>query len=169
MFSASTSLTEIDLSSANTSKVTNFSYMFSSVRNTKEILGVLDLYSATNVSGIINDTQNLEKVTFKNIRRTLQIGSSKNYGTKLTLDTIINTIKELWDYSSGTTIYTLTMSTPSKELIANTYVKLIDVTDEMLAQDQYAANKLPCVVCDSTDEGAMTLTAYANLKNWTIA
>ena len=74
----------------------------------------------------------------------------------------------MWDLSSGTQ-QTLTIGTANLEKIANVYVKLVDVTDEMTAQDPYAANKLPCVECESTDEGAMTLTAYAGLKNWGLA
>ena len=39
----------------------------------------------------------------------------------------------------------------------------------MRAEDEYIDNKKPCVVCESTDEGAMTLTEYAISKNWAIA
>ena len=61
------------------------------------------------------------------------------------------------------------MSTPSKARTDEIYVKLIDITDEMRAEDEYIDNKKPCVVCESTDEGAMTLKEYGISKNWNIA
>ena len=169
MFQGCSNVTKIDLSGLQQLKAQYFQNMFDSCTQLKEVVGCIDLEKASNVTSIVNKTGNLEKITFKNIKKALTIGSGASYGANLTLDTLINTIKELWDYSSGTTKYTLTMSTASKELIANTYVKLVDVTDEMLAADPNAANKLPCVVCESTDEGAMLITSYATAKNWTIA
>ena len=49
------------------------------------------------------------------------------------------------------------------------YVKLIGATDEMRAEDPYIDNKKPCIVCESTDEGAMTLKEYGISKNWNIS
>lgn len=129
----------------------------------------LDLINATETTRLFEQCSALTNLTLKNIKVNLTIGSGTSWGHLLTLDSLINTIKELWDYSNGTKTYTLQMSTPSKELIANTYVKLITATEEMIADDPYIESKMPCEVCESTDEGAMLLTDYATLKKWTIA
>ena len=168
MFQSCTSLTSLNLSNFNTSSVTNMGYMFNLCRNLPTIQGTLDLYSATNVVGMFSSTNGLTGVTLKNIRISLQIGSGTSWGDLWELSYLVNAVKELWDLSSGTQ-QTLTIGTANLEKIANVYVKLVDVTDEMIAQDPYSANKLPCVECESTDDGAMTLTAYAGLKNWVLA
>lgn len=151
-----------------TSSVTNLSYTFYNCSNL-ETLENIDCIKATNLNYIINSCKKIANLKLKNIKVNLIIGQYSSWGNLLSLDSLINTFKELWDYSSETTTRKLTLSQPSKNLITNVYVKLVDVTDEMLAQDQYAANKKPCVVCESTDEGAMTLTEYATSKNWAIA
>ena len=130
---------------------------------------ILDTSASTNFSTMFNGCTNLTNLTLKTIKKNIAIGSGTSYGQLLTLDSLINTIKELWDYSSGTTTYKLTMGTTNLEKIADVYVKLIDVTDEMIADDPYIANKKPCVVCESTDEGAMTITEYATSKMWQLA
>lgn len=168
MFNYCSTLQSLDISNFKTNKVTNMSSMF---RNCKKLTKIsnIDLYSVTNNGSMFDSCAALEDLKVYNVRRSLTIGSGTSYGTKLTLESLINTLKELWDYSSGTTTYTLTMSTASKELISDVYVKLVDVTDEMLAADPYADQKMPCVVCESTDDGAMLITDYATAKNWTIA
>lgn len=150
-----------------TSNVTNMTRAFNSCKSLITI--ELNMIKASNVTLIFNSCVNLTNVTLSNIVYSLQIGSGTTYGQLITLDSLVNTIKELWDNSSGTSTRTLTLSTASKELIADVYVKLVDVTDEMLANDPYVSNKKPCVVCESTDEGAMTLTEYAVSKKWSIA
>jgi hypothetical protein len=40
---------------------------------------------------------------------------------------------------------------------------------EEYPKDDLIDEKLPFVVCDSTDEGAMLITSYVRLKNWTLA
>jgi surface protein len=168
MFSGCGKLTMIDLSSFDTSNVTNMEQMFYNDSLLENIVGTIDLIKATTAYVFLNGCRALKNIYLKNIKISVQLGSGTSYGTLLTNDSLINTFKELWDLT-GSTSKTLTLSTTSKENIANIYVKLVDVTDEMLAQDQYAGNKKPCVVCESTDEGAMTLTEYAISKNWAIA
>ena len=149
-----------------TSKCTTFSNAFAYAKFTTISL---DLFSASTVTDMFKGCSLLENLTLKNIQKTLTIGSGTSYGHLLTVDSLINIIQELWDNSSGSSTKKLSMGTKNLEKIANVYVKLIDVTDEMTAEDQYVANKKPCVVCESTDEGAMTLTEYATSKNWQLA
>lgn len=151
-----------------TSKIMSPDYLFSgctSLETIENINLISMMFANTNM---FSKCTNLKNLTIYNIKKNITIGSGTSYGTLLTLDSLIHTIKELWDLT-GTSSQKLTMSTPSKELIANVYVKLVDVTGEMLAQDQYASNKKPCVVCESTDDGAMLITEYLTSKNWTLA
>ena len=148
--------------------LTSTSNMFYGCKSLTEIKGTLDLLNATNVSNMFDNCQALTSVTLKNIKKALKIGSGTSWGHLLTLDTLINTIKELWDYSGGTTTYKLTIGSANLEKIANTYVKLITPTEEQIAADPNITSKLPCVVCESTEEGAMLLTDYAFEKGWTI-
>ena len=99
----------------------------------------------------------LESIRLYNIRADIQIGSNKNgYGTLLDVDSLVHTIKELCKVDAAKT---LTMSTASRDKIANLYCRVIDDSTE----------KIEMELCNSTDSGAMTLSAYAGLKNWTIA
>lgn len=160
-------LKDINLSSFDTSNGTQFEYMFAGCYELETITN-LNFINATAVNNPFQHCRKLANLTIKNIKKSLKIGESTSYGTLLTNESLINTVQELWDLT-GSTSQTLTMSTTSKENIANIYVKLVDVTEEMLAQDEYAGNKKPCVVCEPTDDGAMTLTEYAISKNWAIA
>lgn len=150
----------------NTNNVTNWSSAFYYSGLTD--VGVIDMISATNVSRMFNNCP-IEKLTLKNIKLSLVLYSGTNYGNNLTLESLINTLKELWDYSSSSSTYTLTIGDTNISKLSDVYVRLIDVTDEMIAQDSNIASKMPCEVCNSTDEGAMPIITYANNKGWTIA
>lgn len=152
----------------NTEKVENIMWLFYGC-NELETVTLLNLISCTYASDPFNNCYALKNLTLKNIKISLQIGSGTSWGHLLTLDSLVNTIKELWDRSSETSTNTLTMGSANKEKIANVYVKLITPTAEQEAEDPYINNKKPCVVCESTDEGAMLIEDYARLKNWEIA
>lgn len=171
MFYTCRSLTNLDLSTFNTGRLTNFGNLFYGCNKLKEIMGIIDLYSATSLSNMFSGCNAIETFTLKNIKANLQIGASTSWGHLLTSSTLLNTAQELWDNTNNALGGTrkLTLSTPSKTAIQSMYVKLVDVTDEMIAQDQYIANKKPCIECASTDEGAMTLEEYIISKNWSIA
>ena len=59
---------------------------------------------------------------------------------------------------------TLTVGTANLEKLSTVYVKL---TSEEEENSSYP--KLPCTVCESTDEGAMLISDYMALKQWTLA
>ena len=129
---------------------------------------LIDMRSLTNggANYMFSGCSKLTNLNLKNVTQSLQIGSGTSWGHLLTLDSLINTVQELW---TDTASRTLTMATASKEKLASVYVKLVDITDEMRAQDEFIDKKLPFAVCESTDEGAMLITDYVKLKNWTIA
>lgn len=156
----------LDLSGFDTRNVTEFNSMFFSCYALETILGEIDMIMATKATNMFFYATALQDVTLKNIKISFYFTNDL-----LTNETLINTIQQLWDNTNNALggSRTLTLSTASKEKISNIYVKLIPVTDEMRAEDLYIDNKKPCVVCESTDEGAMTLTEYAISKNWAIA
>lgn len=168
MFESCQRLINLDLSNFNTSLVSNFNKTFTECYKLTTIIGDLDLIKTTTASSMLGYCRELTSVTLKNIKINLQIGSGTSYGHLLTLESLLNTIKELWTNTSGTK--TLTMGTANTAKLANVYVKLIDITDEMRAEDEYIDNKAPFVVCESTDEGAMLITEYVtNVKKWQLA
>lgn len=129
----------------------------------------LDLINASSVGSMFTSCANLTNLTLKNIKKTIQIGSGTSWGHLLTLESLLNTVKELHT-NTTTSTRTLTMGTANLEKLANVYVKLIDITDDMRAEDEYIDNKAPFVQCESTDDGAMLITDYVTtVKNWQLA
>ena len=168
MFSGCSNITELDLSSFDTSKVTEFSNLFNSCTNLKTILGTIDVISASYSIQLFALCREIETFTIKNIKQSFTTSTSNSYNSKLTLDTLVNIFKELWDLT-GSTSKTLRLSTTNKTTIANIYVKLVEPTEEEIAADPNIIYKKSCVVCESTDEGAMTITEYGVSKNWVIS
>jgi surface protein len=167
MFHTCRKLISVDFSNTTTSNITSCSDMF---RNCDAIITIknIDLIKPSSLGSLFYGCKELQNLTLYNIKKSLSIGSSTTYGTKLTLDSLVHTIQQLWDLT-GSTRQTLTMSTTSKGLIANVYVKLVEPTAEQIEADPNIIYKKNCVVCESTDEGAMTITEYAISKNWAIA
>ena len=161
-------LENLDTTNFNTSNVTNIRNMFYNCSKLKTIPFDLDLISVTNNNNMFYQCKELTNVTLKNIKVNLIIGSGTVYGHLLTIDSLLNTFKELHDTPESTT-KTLTIGSANREKIANTYVKLVTITDEMRAEDEYIDNKKPFVVCESTDEGAMPIAEYITSKNWQLA
>lgn len=156
-------LKEVHIS--NSGKVTNFSASFRNCSNL-ETIETIDLYSHTSgLSNMVQGCNNLTNLTVKNVRMSQLTINVSN----LTVDSLVNTIKELWDYSTSTSTYRLVMATTNLAKLENVYVKLITPTAEQIAQDQYIESKMPCEVCESTDEGAMLITEYAVMKGWTLS
>ena len=115
----------------------------------------MNISSVTNVTGMFSNCSSLTNLDLRNIRRNLQIGSARSWGHLLTVDSLVNTIKEL---VTQTSYNTLTMGTANHEKIANLYCKIIDDTDPKKTME----------LCERTEEGAMTLIDYAQLKKWNI-
>ena len=135
--------------------------MFTGCTNLKTINGTIDLINVSDTTYIFNDCTNLTYLNLVNIKVDIRIGSGTLYGHLLTLDSLINTCKECIKQSSNKK---LTMGSANLEKIANVYVKFTDPTQTEIASGE----KGDVVVCESTDEGAMTMETYMTLKNWQI-
>ena len=149
----------------NTNKCWNMMYMFSSCLE-MESISSLDFRNVTNANSMFSSCNALTNLDIKNIKVNLQIGSGSSWGHLLTVDSLVNTIYECRDTGSTKT---LTVGSANLAKLANVYVKLIDITDEMRAEDDLIDEKKPFEVCESTDEGAMLITNYVGLKNWKLA
>lgn len=171
MFNDCTSIKKIRLK--NTQNVSSWSNIFYRCYSLEEIYG-LDLYSYTG-NTTFDFGRNVLVLDIKNIRASLRVGSGTlgNTGTvscqRLNIESLINIIKELWDNTGSETSLTLTLGNTNNTKLSNIYVKLIDVTDEMRANDQYIDNKKPFELCESTDDGGMLITEYVVSKNWALA
>lgn len=164
LFDACRSLKTIKIKTGQANTTTN--YMFRECRVLEDIIGSIDMLNVTKTIQMFDSTKALKNFTLKNIKTNLEIGYLRGYwGDLLTDETLINTAKELWDLT-GATSQTLKVSYPSDERFDQIYVKLITPTEEQIAEDQYINNKKPCEVCESTDDGAMTLREYVVSKNW---
>jgi surface protein len=162
LFNGCTSLTTVPL--FDTSNVTNMGWLFnrcSSLTTVPE----LDIRNVTNAYNMFGDCTSLTECRVRNIQTDIQVSSYNSYGHLLTLDSLIHLIKECRDTGSNKT---LTIGTVNMDKIANVYVRTVDITDAMRAEDDLIDEKLPFEVCESTDAGAMLITDYIRLKNWTI-
>lgn len=154
MFYGCTSLVsapDIDASSA--------MYISSLFGNCTKMVTVPKLIMPSNpisYGGMFNGCSSLTNLYIYNIDVPIAIGSGTSYGHLLTVDSLVHTIKELCTVSSSKR---LTMGSANIAKIADLYCKVTDDTTE----------KIEMELCESTDEGAITLEAYAALKNWTLA
>ena len=148
-----------------TSKVTNMASMFSNCRALTTV-PALDMRSVSNVNSMFSDCLAITEIWVKNIKTTLQVSSGTSYGHLLTVDSLVHLVYELRKQASS---QTLSIGTTNLAKLANVYVKAVEITDEMRAEDDLIDEKYPFVRCESTDEGAMLITTYAStIKNWTI-
>ena len=162
MFAACRSLTSVpDL---DTSNGTNFKSMFHSCTSLTSVPD-LDISNGTNFTDMFYECRALTNLKIKNIKMSLQIGSGTSWGHLLTLESLLFIIGEL---ITATSSQTLTVGSANLEKLANVYVKTIAITDEMRAADANIDAKRPFEVCESTDEGAMSITNYASSKKWVI-
>ena len=144
--------------------VTSVAYMFSRCYELVT-LPELDLRSAVYLGSIVQSAGKLQNVRLKNIKSNAQIGSGSVYGHLIVVDDLIFMIYHLRNAGAARTF---TIGSANLAKLADVYVKTIDITDEMRAEDDLIDEKLPFVVCESTDEGAMLIKDYVSLKNWTL-
>ena len=139
----------------NTSNGTNFYGMFYYCEKLKSV-PELDLNKGTTFTNMFRSCEALTDLYLYNIRKSIQIGSGTSYGHLLTVDSLVHTIKELCTVTSS---QTLTIGSANLEKISGLYCKITDSTHEKKTME----------LCESTDEGAMTLQDYALAKGWSIA
>ena len=162
MFANCQQITTVPL--LDTRKATSMYYMFNQCFALTTV-PALDMRNVTNFSDAFYLCRAVTDIRIRNIKANLLVAGS-SYGLLLTVDSLIHLIYELRRQSSTRT---LTIGSTNLEKLANVYVKAIDITDDMRAEDDLIDEKYPFVVCDSTDEGAMLITTYAStIKNWTI-
>lgn len=120
---------------------------------------------SVNLAGFLNATKSLTNLSITNIPVSLQVSNGTSWGNLLTLDSLLGLIYETVNKN---TPLELTVGSANLSKLSSVYVKLKPITDEMKATDILVENKLPFEVCDSADTGAMTISEYLSLKNWTI-
>ena len=125
-----------------------------------------DVRNVVNLGNTFWACRALTDVRIRNIKANLQVGNGTSWGHLLTVDSLVHLIYELRDTGSSKT---LTVGSANLEKLADVYVKLIDITDEMRVEDDLIDEKLPFVICESTDEGAILITDYVAAKNWALA
>lgn len=125
----------------------------------------LDMRSAGNFGSAFLNCSAIEGIWFCNIKASLQVASGETYGHLLTVESLIHLIRELRNASFQRI---LTIGNVNLAKLANVWVKPVEITDEMRAADDLIDEKLPFVLCESTDEGACLITEYAYFKNWLI-
>lgn len=141
---------------------------FGNVFNQNTFIGKIpawDVRSGTNFASAFNSSLSMTEIWFKNIKSNIQVASGAIWGHNLTLESLIHLIRELRDTGE---LLTFTVGIVNLEKLKDIYVKTVEITDEMRAEDDLIDEKLPFVVCESTDEGATLITEYALFKNWQI-
>ena len=142
---ALTSVPELD-----TSNGTEFGDMFTNCTSLTSIPKI-DLSNCRSATSIFSKCQALANLYLYNVKVAVNLSDSP----LLTVESIVHIIKEL---SKPNMTRTLTLGPVNLEKIANLYCRIIDDT----------SLKKTMELCESTDEGAMTLTDYASEKWWNI-
>lgn len=163
MFDGCVNLTTVPL--FDTRNVTGMYCMFSGCVNLKTV-PQLDIRKVGTISSMFSNCKALTEIWVRNIKAPLQVGYGTTYGHLLTLESLLHLCKECRKTTSS---LTLTVGTANLEKLANVYVKLIDVTDDMRVEDDLIDEKYPFVQCQSTDADAMTIQDYMATKMWSLA
>ena len=162
-----------------TSKVTNMSYMFAD-SNFNATIPQFDTSKVINMSGMFSGCRNLttipmlnaSSVTSTNFMFTScqKLTTINMYGMKTAFSINNSTLLEASELvkigsncQSVTSSKTLTMGSTLLNKVTNVYVRYTGVE----LYEGITCN--PCVICESTDAGAMLFTDYMTQKGWTLA
>lgn len=126
-----------------------------------ETVPKINLKNCTNLTNFVQNCTSLKNITLLNIKVNLQVGSGTTFGHLLTLESLIGLCRECINTGSSKK---LTVGSANLEKLASVYVKL---TGE--AEEDEANPKVPFEVCESTEEGAVTIEDYMLSKNWQLA
>ena len=125
-----------------------------------------DMVNVTSTTDMFAGCKLLTECWIRNIKISLQVSSGTSYGHLLTLESLLHLCKECRNVNASRR---LTVGTANLAKLEGIYVKLIDITDDMRAEDDLIDEKYPFVQCESTDEGAMTIQDYMATKMWSLA
>lgn len=148
-----------------TRKVTDMEMLFYACRKLS-VVPAFDTRSVANFGEVFDGCTVLTECWFRNIKTTIRVGSGTSYGHLLTLESLLHLCKEC---RKSTSSRKLTVGTENLAKLEGIYVKLIDITDDMRAEDDLIDEKYPFVQCQSTDADAMTIQDYMALKMWSLA
>ena len=162
MFYGCSSLTTIPL--LDTSNVTSMSFMFYDCSKLTTI-PQLDTSNVKNMTNMFYGCSKLTDCRLKNIKANLQVGSGTTFGHLLTVDSLLFMIGELVNVNASRTF---TVGSANLTKLSNIYVRTINITDAMRAEDALIDQKLPFEVCTSSDSGAKLVSDYVRLKNWSL-
>lgn len=147
------------------SRFINMEYMFYGCEKLETIEGDIYVSQSDDPTKCFSYTfhycTNLKNVSFKQIIMSnksypLTLGSGTSWGHLLTIESLVSACSALQTNGKGK----LVVGTANLEKLANVYVKIVDTSD---------TNYYPCVICESTDEGAMLVSDYMTYKNCTLA
>ena len=157
MFSMCAKLTTVPL--FDTSKVVTMYNMFGNCTQLTTVPS-FDTSKVGDMGNMFNGCAKLTEVWIKNIKVNLQVGSGTSWGHLLTVDSLVHLCQELVNVGSSRT---LTVGSANLTKLASIYVKLT------VPEAEDTTGKLPCEVCESTDEGAVLIEDYIALKHWQLA
>jgi surface protein len=163
MFYACNALKSVPL--FNTSKCGDIGNMFYSCYALQTV-PALDVRETYTLSNLVRYCYKLTECWIRNIKVNFQVSDGSSWGHLLTLESLLHLCKECCKTTSSRK---LTMGTANLAKLEGIYVKLIDITDDMRAEDDLIDEKYPFVQCESTDEGAMTIQDYMATKKWSLA
>jgi hypothetical protein len=152
-----------------TSKVETFGRCFAGCYKLK-VVPSLDFRSCTSTvaygAPCFNGCSALQEIWIKNIKADIQVGRGTQWGHLLTQESALSLCFQC--RNTGAT-KTITFAASVFDNLATLYVKYVPITDEMRVDDDLIDEKHPFVLCESTDEGAMTIATYMTNKMWAIA
>lgn len=147
----------------NTENVTDFSYMFNVCARLIST-PTIDIRSAEKAYSPFAGCYALESIDLKNIKISLDLSSS----SKLTVDSLVGLCYELIDTGSTKT---LTIGSTNLAKLQEVYVRAIEITDEMRAEDEFIDLKKPFRVLapEEVEDGEANLPSYVSaFKNWSL-